>query len=151
MQLDIYLTHEKEVQKNKNGVFIHENGRTIEITREEWDRRFPSREPYVVKGRGSEENHCVFSANITHNLGEMAKKVGLYQALWSPEDLGIKCAKDLIPFLAEGIGKLKSDPDYFRTFNPANGLGDYEGLVRFVEKTLHACRQYPDAKFTIWG
>lgn len=30
----------------------------------------------------------VFSANITHNLGEMADKAGIYKACWRPEEIG---------------------------------------------------------------
>lgn len=32
-----------------SGIFVRENGRNIEITREEWDRRNPGREPVVFK------------------------------------------------------------------------------------------------------
>jgi hypothetical protein len=32
-------------------------------------------------------SYCVFSQNITHNLGKMADAVGVYEACWRPEEL----------------------------------------------------------------
>jgi hypothetical protein len=31
--------------------------------------------------------------NITHNLNKMARKAGLYQCLWRPEEIGITTAR----------------------------------------------------------
>ena len=30
------------------------------------------------------DREVLYDANITHNLGEMAKKAGIYEALWRP-------------------------------------------------------------------
>ena len=87
----------------------------------------------------------VFEYNITHNLTCMADEAGLYQAIWQPEELGAATARDLIGFLVAGLARLRERPDYYRTFNPSNGWGDYEGLVKFAETYLAACRAYPDA------
>lgn len=87
----------------------------------------------------------VYSNNITHNLGRMAREAGLYEPLWRPEEIHINRAGDLVSVLEEGLTKLKADPDRFRKFNPENGWGDYEGLVRFVESYLEACKETPNA------
>ncbi len=73
----------------------------------------------------------------------MAREAGLYQALWRPEELKINKACELIPLLETGLARLKSDPEHFRTFNPDNGWGSYEGLVQFVEDYLAACKEAP--------
>jgi hypothetical protein len=39
-----------------SGIFIRENGAVQEISREEWDRRHPGREPYVVTKPEAKEN-----------------------------------------------------------------------------------------------
>ena len=39
---------------------------------------------YLTDAEGRE----VFSANITHNLGAMAKEAGIYMHLWRPDELG---------------------------------------------------------------
>ena len=87
----------------------------------------------------------VYDRNITHNLGEMADKAGLYQCLWRPDELGITKAVNLVELLNKGLSELKSRPKYYRKFNPDNGWGDYDGLVEFVEEYIIACVDNPDA------
>jgi len=86
-----------------------------------------------------------YDANITHNLGEMADRAGIYRALWRPDENGFERAEQLIEPLEKGLALLQSDPDRFRAFNPENGWGSYEGLVRFTQNYLAACREYPTA------
>lgn len=92
---------------------------------------------------------CVYDRNITHNLGKMADKAGIYECLWRPEEIGIKYAKDLITPLTEGLKKLKENPEYFKQFNSPNGWGMYEHLVPFVERYLEACVENPDAEVEV--
>lgn len=113
----------------------------------------------------SEEMETLYSANITHNLGEMADKAGIYEALWRPhrlrdnynipegdhnaewefeDSINIK-ASEIIPIIDKGLESLKSKPEYFKQFNSPNGWGMYEHFVPFVEKYLEACKEYPDS------
>lgn len=87
----------------------------------------------------------VYSANITHNLGKMAREAGIYEALWRPEEIGITKAEQLIKPLEEGLALLKREPEHFAQFNAPNGWGMYEHFVPFVEQYLEACRENPDA------
>ena len=87
----------------------------------------------------------MFSINITHNLGKMAKKAGLYRAMWHPEEIDITKAGDMIEWLKPGLAGLKKYPDYYKLFDPPNGWGDYNGLVRTVEAYLEACEKHPEA------
>jgi hypothetical protein len=87
----------------------------------------------------------LFDHNITHNLTDMAKLAGLYEALWRPEEIGITYAHQLIGPLEAGLLRLKSNPGKFTPLNPSNGWGSYDGLVKFVESYLEACRENPDA------
>jgi hypothetical protein len=91
----------------------------------------------------------VYSANITHNLGRMAKEAGIYQALWRPEEIGITTAGQLIEPLTAGLALLKSDPPRFEAFNSPNGWGMYEHFVPFVEGYLAACKANPDAEIEV--
>ena len=63
----------------------------------------------------------VYSANITHNLGKMADKAGIYKHLWMPDEIGVTHAKQLIEPLREGLRKLKKSPDYYKQFDSPNG------------------------------
>tara|TARA_R110000796_G_scaffold4805_1_gene18245 strand:+ start:5006 stop:5368 length:363 start_codon:yes stop_codon:yes gene_type:complete len=110
------------------------------------------REKWVSYDEGkthTKEEECIYDANITHNLGEMAKKAGIYKALWRPEEIDCKYAKDIIGRLEVGLKNLKENPHYFKRFNSPNGWGMYEHFVPFVEEYLKACKIYSYAEINI--
>ena len=148
MSLDAYLIL-KGVTPNDSGsgIFVRENGQTKEISRDEWDEKFPGRAPIVVDI--DQDDDEVYERNITHNLNKMAGEAGIYKHLWSPGELGITKAGELIDPLREGLALLKSDPERFKAFNPTNGWGNYDGLVNFVEEYQAACVRYPAAEIGI--
>lgn len=112
-----------------------------------------------------EKEESVYSDNLTHNLNVMADIAGLYEALWRPhrlrkeynipekdhevewafEDANPIKAEEIVSTLEDGLKKLKADPEYFKQFNPENGWGTYEQLVKTTEKYLEACKEYPKA------
>jgi hypothetical protein len=97
----------------------------------------------------------VFSLNITHNLGLMAREVKLsngktlYDVLWRPDENDYYTAEDISELLDEGWNILLSDPDRFKKFNPENGWGEYEGLVNFVYEYRNACWDRPSAELRV--
>jgi hypothetical protein len=97
----------------------------------------------------------VFSHNITHNLGLMAREVKLsngktlYDVLWRPDENDYYIAEDISELLEEGWNILLSDPDRFKKFNPENGWGEYEGLVNFVYEYRNACWLRPSAELRV--
>ncbi len=149
MSLDVYLSMPTDgnAPKPRDAIFVREEGRTVEITRKEWDRKYPDREPCVVQI--SQDDDRGYSANITHNLGEMAGAAGIYKHLWRPEEVGITRAAQLIEPLKDGLAALQSDPVKFKAFNPSNGWGNYDGLVRFVADYLAACIRMPRAEVRV--
>src|SRR6266446_5769613 len=101
MSLDVYLTSKSGVSERlHSGIFVRENGSTKEISRAEWDEKYPNKEPFTVN---LEDSSYVFSANITHNLNKMAAEATLYFPLWKPKELGIKFARDLVERLDHGL------------------------------------------------
>ena len=95
------------------------------------------------------EQKVLYTANITHNLGDMADKAGIYKALWRPEEIGCKYAKDIIEIVEKGLEDLKSRPEYFEQFNSPNGWGMYRNFVPFVSDYLDALKEYPDAEIHV--
>lgn len=93
----------------------------------------------------TEQQEEVYSANITHNLAEMASKAGIYEALWEPEEINAEKAKDIIEIVEAGLTDLKNRPEYFKQFNSPNGWGIYKHFVPFVEKYLNALKENPEA------
>lgn len=91
-----------------------------------------------------------YTANITHNLGQMAEAAGIYGALWRPDEIGITKAGQLIEPLSAGLMALEADPVRFQQFNAPNGWGLYEHFVSFVRNYLLACRRYPNANVRVW-
>lgn len=98
----------------------------------------------------------VYSANITHNLGAMAREVvlsngmTLYHVMWRPDEMvGLNKAEDIAELLDEGWNILLSDPEKFMEFNPENGWGSYEGLCNFVYNYRNACWDNPAAELSV--
>lgn len=172
MSLDVYLEGDEPVKHTGSGIFVREAGNTVEISEEEWSRRNPGREP--VRTVVDEESRTIYSANITHNLGQMARAAGIYEALWRPaamdparkarieEQVALSnyhgaggayeiegevtiYARDLIQPLRDGLAMLQSEPERFENLNPENGWGDYRGLCEFVAGYLAACTAHPEA------
>jgi hypothetical protein len=144
MSLDVYLRIEgAKIQPTGSGIFVRKAGTTMQITRAEWDAMHPGQEPAMYIDR--EPSDIVYHANITHNLGEMARAAGVYQQLWRPEEIGIFSAWQLIKPLGEALFNLLAAPDTYKAYNPENGWGNYDGLLAFVGNYLIACINHPGA------
>lgn len=146
MSLSVYLSvTEVRAHKMPEGrIYLREGGYIRQATRAEWDARHPGVEPMFFPATAEEET-CVFEANVTHNLVQMADAAGLWKPIWRPEECGAKTAGDLIRPIFEGLVKLKARPEDFMRLNPSNGWGDYGTFVEWVERYLEACRQWPHA------
>ena len=145
MSLDVYLVAKEQLPRPAR-IFIREDGRMKELTRAEWDQRFPEKDPVVVKESSS---HEIYWRNITHNLNKMARAAGIYEHLWRPDESGITKAHQLIEPLRSGVARLRADPEKFKTLNPSNGWGSYDGLIEFVDDYLSACIANPDCDIKV--
>lgn len=142
MSLDIMLKDPKKPTfKCSTGIYIRENGQNKELSLEEAQQMYPDADIYLQESYST----VLYSSNITHNLARMAEEADIYRILWRPEEAGIDIAEDLIDPLQEGLNRLKSDPEKYKEFNPENGWGSYDTLVKFVEDLLNACYKYPYA------
>jgi hypothetical protein len=149
MSLDVSLIFPDKKNETGSGIFIRENGSIKEISRDEWNEKFPGCEPAITQ-IGDDDSKEVYTANITHNLTTMASEAGIYQYLWRPDEINISKAGELIEPLRKGLALLEGDPERFKQFNPSNGWGDYDGLVEFVRRYLKACEIYPTADVSVW-
>ena len=87
----------------------------------------------------------LYWANITHNLGNMADRAGIYEALWHPEQIKATKASDIIDIVDEGLQKMRVDPQYYKRFDSPNGWGIYDHFIPWIEKYLQALKENPDA------
>ena len=146
MSLDVSLVIRGiMIPTNTQRIFIRESGQNKEISRAEWDALHPGREPITVMV----EEECLFSANITHNLAQMASMAGIYGACWRPGEVGVQKAGQLIPLLRVGIEKMKAHPVHFKSLDAPNGWGTYEDFLPWLERYLEACETYPDASLEV--
>lgn len=145
MSLDVYLKNPTKFTTKGTGIFVRRHGSSVELSLEEAKELYPD----ITIQEQEFEVDDLFHSNITHNLAEMADQAGIYRALWRPEEIGITEAHQLIVPLCNGLNKLKSDRKWFETFNPDNGWGSYDLLVRFVSIYLDACCSFPDAKVEV--
>jgi len=162
MSLDVYLKSETPITKKGTGVFIRENGRCTELSAKDVQKLYGN----IIVIEDEYNTEYLYTDNITHNLGDMAVKAGIYEALWRPYRLrdGFKDipqddyktemefennqtirAEEIIPYLKKGLKDLKKRPEYFKQFNAENGWGLYENFVPFVEDYLNACIENPNA------
>jgi len=131
-----------------------------------------NRKMYLSYDKGvtyEEKSEELFWANITHNLGKMADKAGIYKSCWRPYYLHPDCpkefqnydeeyafeeahpmlAKDIIKTLEKGYEDMKARPEYFKQFDSENGWGLYIHFLPWVENYLEACKTYPDAEISV--
>ena len=109
----------------------------------------PIRKECYHCGSFYDEYEELYWANITHNLATMADRVGIHDALWNPEEIGITDAKDLIPILEKGLKKLKSAPDFYKQYNAGNGWGTVDDFIPWIERYIEACKNYPDSVISV--
>jgi len=102
---------------------------------------------YITNERGREE--IVYDKNITYNLSTMAKEAGLYEAVFDPEDNMYSTASDIIEIVRLGVSDLINRPEHFKTFNPENGWGSYDGFLGAMKELLEVCEEYPEAKIDV--
>jgi hypothetical protein len=111
------------------------------------------------------QRECLYSSNITHNLGKMANEAGIYEALWRPYQLkeGFNIPEgdyeaeyefeennpvrgyELIPVIEKGLEDMIARPAHYKTFDSPNGWGLYKHFVPFIEKYLRALKEYPES------
>jgi len=88
----------------------------------------------------------VYEANITHNLNEMADRLGIYKLLWRPSEINIKKAHQLITPLIEAIEIMESYPSVYKKYDDTNGWGTYDDFLPWLKNLLNACLKHPQAK-----
>lgn len=96
-----------------------------------------------------EDGQELYSANITHNLADMARAAGIYMCLWRPEEIGITRAGEVIGPLATGLADLATNQAKYEAYNASNGWGMWKHFVPFCAAYLQACRDHPQARVMV--
>ena len=158
MSLDLYIITPEPVERTGTGVYVRENGKTVELkTIEEVKQHFPDADISSIEERPVETNEF-WHGNITHNLGKMAKEVQLvkrinaesfitlYDILWKGE-VTMKNKLLLVDLLSKAVHELEDKPTKYQMFNPENGWGTYEQLLHFTKDFLKAVVNAPEGSY----
>lgn len=80
------------------------------------------------------------SGNYTYNVSPM-----YYEALGGGGLRGLdgRPAAEVIPELERAIADMEARPEHYRTMNPPNGWGDYDGALRFLRNILRDAVECP--------
>lgn len=122
--------------------------------------------PYIyddlTKGDKSAFNEEEYwSANITHNLGNMANhipvwlggvKTTLYYICWRPEEIrpAIKVNTDtILAGLIQGIAYMLTNRKELLQYESPNGWGTYNGFMKFLLNYKQACEDNPNCEIEV--
>ena len=104
-----------------------------------------------------------YGLNITHNCNKCAAQVHLktpehignniyiantltlYDILWRGNEHNIIQAKEIIPYVKEGLNKLMNNIRFYQQFDPPNGYGNIYSLIRFCIILITNCKENPEA------
>ncbi len=99
----------------------------------------------IIDTGGPEPAHVGGDWNCTSNCAPMWRAAGADLAEFN----GRKAA-DCLPVLDAAIQKMQADPETYRAMNPPNGWGDYDSLVRALERLAQELRYHPKATVRVW-
>ncbi len=104
----------------------------------------------------SDNDEEYWSANITHNLGIMARQIpvgstSLYMAVWRPEEIfRYPTTNVMLTFLVKGINYMVCHRKELLPYEPDNGWGTYDGFMKFLLDYKQACEDNPDCLIEVY-
>lgn len=85
------------------------------------------------------------SFNITHNVNKMADLLGVYEALWRPEENGFVKADDIKMLVQAALWNFEGKYEELKALEPSNGWGTVEDFKAFLMQVEDACWEHPRA------
>jgi len=73
------------------------------------------------------------------------KDITLYEIMWRPEEVGIYDGGTLLPHLQRALDYMLPREGELKEYNPDNGWGTYEGLLKAVRDMGQHCAMFPHA------
>lgn len=141
MSLDLYIISKAPIRKRGTGVYVRENGQTVELkTMEEVRSHFPDADLSHITVYEYEDDDF-WHGNITHNMTNMASKVpientdlSLYDLLWRPDEHNFTAAgsQGYRENVLKGYLYLRTHKEELLLLNPDNGWGNYDQLLSFT-------------------
>ena len=154
MSLDLYIISKKPIRRTGTGIYVRENGRNKELkTKEEVLCYFGEDTDVEVKVYETDE---VWSGNMTHNLGKMARRVkgkerDLYTLFWRPTESIV--TKEWVTEVLRCYTYLKEHEDELKPLEEENRIyedngesyiwGTFDLLKEFTESLIKCLLDLP--------
>ena len=87
----------------------------------------------------------VCDLNVTHTLGKIARRVGIYPFLWRAPEFGIERAEQLIKPLEYSLDYMRNNRELLLPLEPENGWGTLSDFIEFCANLLKVAKEYPQA------
>lgn len=85
---------------------------------------------------------------ITNNLNLLAEQVGLYPYLWTPSQMNVTLASELVKPLEDALANIDKNREALRVYEPPNKYGTVESLERIATSLLAIANEFGDAQIT---
>lgn len=95
---------------------------------------------YLDLGGKEKRRVPLHSQNCTHNVTDMWRKAGVYDALYNSDGT---IAKQWLPTLWDGAQDMATKRDEYVKLNPMNQWGDFDGALRFLRQWIRVCEEMP--------
>lgn len=92
-----------------------------------------------IELRDKNNNITMDIGNYTYNVNSMYQKALNINGL---SDLHGKSTKEVLNLLENGVIDMKYHAEEYKKFNPANGWGNYEGALEYLEKLYYGCKKH---------
>lgn len=108
----------------------------------------------TIRFKNKEGKDDFWSANITHNMGNMASFIPviiedfgfqtLYNYVWRPEEIKKKVDTTvMVKALTVGIALMIKKRKELLKYNPENGWGSYDSFLAWLIEYKNACEDHP--------
>ena len=101
-------------------------------------------------------------ANVTHNMGDMAKHIPvcvkyrkkifggkLYDYVWRPDENGNPSTSPMRKILVNVIAYMLNNRNVLLAYNPSNGWGSYDSFLQWLISYKEACEDNPGRKISV--
>ena len=96
-------------------------------------------------------HHEIWSRNMTSNIGPMYDKASgktwYTSSLYEQSDVPCPVVFEMATTI---VAAMKADPAGYKALNPANGWGNYELALDFMEDLARNCERNPDGFVNMW-
>ncbi|NUR38796.1 MAG: hypothetical protein HOV73_01750 [Streptomyces sp.] len=92
---------------------------------------------------------------MTITIAEVGNYTSNVSGMWADAighrlfELNGRTAGDALEQLTEAVARMRATPDHYRAMEPANGWGNYDGALQYLDRLRDACESHPKTTIRI--